>query len=172
MFVISSTSALEAELHVSAMYMKWYQRDRPYDTQKISLSEQPLAAGHTFNFYHTTEYKCIRLKSQNFGNISSCKNESADFRLAEQIYNRISLLWGFDSGTQPTLLGKPKFIAFPFVICSQASPWINRERWYLNWPLSIMAVDSRVCFINLYLITIFHIISDFYNGFPQKAKNI
>ncbi len=41
------------------------------------------------------------------------------FGLVDGIYNESEVSATFDEGTEPTLLGKPKLIAFPDVICSQ-----------------------------------------------------
>ena len=39
--------------------------------------------------------------------------------LVDLIYNEIRLLFRFDLGTQPTLLGKPKLITLADALCNQ-----------------------------------------------------
>jgi hypothetical protein len=47
------------------------------------------------------------------------KNGRADLSLAVQIYNRIRKLSGFDLGTKPKILGKPKLITLADALCNQ-----------------------------------------------------
>jgi len=55
------------------------------------------------------------LKDQaNMGN-----NGRANLRLTKQINNKVNKYKGFDKGTQPTLLGKPKLITLADALCNQ-----------------------------------------------------
>jgi len=52
--------------------------------------------------------------------------------LDEQIYNIISLLTGFDSGTKPTILGKQKPVLLADALYNQALRPIKMDRRCLN----------------------------------------
>ena len=45
-----------------------------------------------------------------------------NFRLDEQIHNRIKILAGFDIGTKPPLLGEPKFVILAYAMYNILEP--------------------------------------------------
>jgi hypothetical protein len=59
--------------------------------------------------YHQ-QIKPVRSKLKDFQAI--CENGRTDLRLAEQIYNRVSILSGFDEGTNYTVFVKRIFCIF------------------------------------------------------------